>query len=157
MTRAGIINKNMTYFEFTLPIQISSPGKDSLDLDNDSKFDITFVKSIVPSITNFSTSATTLIKKAGTQIIISKLNNYTDSLNYGDLIDDSKNWSDYEENEYILQSENCSNGDYCTPIGNFINVTNKYIGFKIGKSFGWIKIDNSIWNDLIIKGFAISK
>jgi hypothetical protein len=152
---AGIINSNMTYEELNPTMQISNLGKDSLDLDKDSEFDIVFIKSPIALLTGFAIK-TEIIKKANIQVIISELNNYPDSLNYNDLINDSRNWSGFEEKKYVLQSFDC-NSNTCPSIGNFINVTNKYIGFKIGSSFGWIELDNGIWTNLIIKGFAITK
>jgi hypothetical protein len=149
----GIINNLVTYKELSPPMLISNLGKDSLDLNNDSEFEIIFIKSPKALLTGFAIQ-TEIIKKANIQIIISKLNEYPDSLNYNDLINDSSNWSGLEENKYILQSFEC-NSNTCSSIGNFIDVTNKYIGFKIGESFGWIVLDNGIWSDLKIKGFAI--
>ena len=152
---AGIINSNIIYKELIPPMQISNPGKDSLDLNNDSKYDIIFIKSPIPLLTGFGIKAE-MIKKTNTQVIISELNDYPDSLNYKDLINDSRNWSGNEEIRYILQSYTC-NSNTCPSIGNFTNVNNKYVGFKIGKSFGWIVLDNGEWIDLNIKGFAITK
>jgi len=152
---AGIINNKVTYKELSPPMQVSNFGKDSLDLNNDSKFDIIFIKSPKALLTGFAIQ-TEIIKKANTQIIISKLNDYPDSLNYNDLINDSRKWSGFEEKIYFLQSFEC-NSNNCPSIGNFVNVADKYIGFKIGELFGWIVLDNGIWTDLKIKGFAITK
>lgn len=151
----GIINSNIIYKELIPPMQIFNPGKDSLDLNNDSKYDLIFIKSPKPLLTGFGIQ-TEMIKNTDTQIIISELNDYPDSLNYNDLINDTRNWSGNEEIRYVLQSYSC-NSNTCPSIGNFINVNNKYVGFKIGKSFGWIVLDNGEWINLNIKGFAIAK
>jgi hypothetical protein len=152
---AGVINNNLNYIEISPPMLISNPGKDSIDLNDDSKFDIIFIKSPEPLLTGFAIK-TEIIKKTNVQIILSNINGYPDTLNYKDLINESRNWSGTEEKKYVLQSFNC-NSNNCPSIGNFINVTNKYIGFKIEKSFGWILLDNSIWSELKIRGFAINK
>jgi hypothetical protein len=61
-----------------------------------------------------------------------------------------------ETTTFILQSFSC-NSDNCPYIGNFVNVTDKFIGYKIGKTMGWIKIDNSVDGDLKIKEYTVIK
>ena len=66
------------------------------------------------------------------------------------------NWSNSESAIYELQSYSC-NQFACESIGNFINVTDKFIGYKLGSKFGWIKIDNSDHDELRIKEYALIK
>ena len=128
---------------------------DSLDLNSDNKFEIKFEKKSIPLLTGFG-SITTMVTSNNLQIAISIINNYPDSLNVNTLLNSKSNWSNSESAIYELQSYSC-NQFGCESIGNFINVFNKFIGYKLGSKFGWIKIDNSDHGELRIKEYTLIK
>ncbi len=127
---------------------------DSLDLNRDNKYDIRFIKTDIPLLTGFG-SVTAISTSNTLQIVLSKTNNFPDSLNANILLDNNSNWSNPEPAIYDLQSYKCQYD--CEPTGNFINVTNKYIGYKLGSKFGWIKIDNSMNGELLVKEYTVIK
>jgi hypothetical protein len=135
-------------------IPISSDAKDSLDLNADNNYDIFFIKSVTPMTTGY-TYATFLGITNGTQIALSDINNYPDSLNTGVQINDNLIWTPASSDELILASY--AKRLTTNPIGNYRNVINKYLGFKIDGRFGWIKLDNAIAGDLVVKEFVISE
>ena len=135
-------------------IPISSNGKDSLDLDADNSYDIFFKKSYTPLMSGF-TYATFLDAANGTQIALSAINNYPDSLNVGTTIDDNLTWTTTSSENLVLASYAKRSTSY--PIGNYLYISDKYLGFKIGKRYGWIKLDNAIVGNLTIKEFVISE
>jgi len=128
---------------------------DSLDLNGDSQYEVKFIKSPKPALTGFATE-TLIITKNKTQILLSEINNFPDSLSINVRLVSGANWSSHESATFILQSFSC-NSDNCPGIGNFLNVTDKFLGYKIGKSMGWIKIDNSVYGDLKIKEYTVIK
>jgi len=128
---------------------------DSLDLNGDNLFEIKFIKSPKPALTGFGTE-TLIITKNKTQILLSGINNFPDSILFNTRLESNANWSSSESTTFILQSFYC-NSDNCPGVGNFVNVTDKFIGYKIGKPMGWIKIDNSEYGDLIIKEYTVIK
>jgi hypothetical protein len=128
---------------------------DSLDLNGDNLFEAKFIKSPKPALTGFSTE-TLIITKNNTHILLSGINNLPDSLAFNTRLESDANWSSSESTTFILQSFNC-NSDNCPAIGNFINVKDMFIGYKIGNIMGWIKIDNSQYGDLIIKEYTVIK
>ena len=152
--RAGIINKNVIYTEISPPKQVMILGKDSIDIDADSQYDLVFYKSPKPLLSGFSTK-TEILKKSNIQIIMDSDNQYPVCLDYEDAINSSSKWSETDQEYYILQSYICGS-NYCPVIGNFANVSDKYLAFKLGNNYGWIKLDNSISGNLTIKGFALS-
>jgi len=135
-------------------IPISSNAKDSLDLDDDNSYDVFFKKSYTPMMTGFI-DATFLGITNGIQIALSDINNYPDSLNVGTTIDDNLTWTTTSSEDLVLASYAKRSTSY--PIGNYRYVIDKYLGFKVGKRYGWIKLDNAIGDNLIIKEFVISE
>jgi len=135
-------------------IPTSSNAKDSLDLDADNRYDVFFKKSYTPLMTGFI-DATFLGIANGTQIALSDINNYPDSLNVGTTIDDNLTWTTTPSENLVLASYAQRSTSY--PIGNYHYVIDKYLGFKIGKRYGWIKLDNAIGDNLTIKEFVISE
>ena len=131
-----------------------SNAKDSLDLDADNRYDVFFKKSYTPLMTGFI-DATFLGIANGTQIALSDINNYPDSLNVGTTIDDNLTWTTTPSENLVLASYAQRSTSY--PIGNYHYVIDKYLGFKIGKRYGWIKLDNAIGDNLTIKEFVISE
>lgn len=153
--QAGVVNNKVTYTEFSPIKVILNQEKDSIDVDNDLRYDFIFIKSPKSLLTGFAIKAEVL-KKSNVQIMISSENQYPACLNYNDAINPSSIWSDSEQNLYVLQSYICGS-DYCPLVGNFGNVTDKYMAFRIADYYGWIQIDNQNDGGLTIKGFAISK
>jgi hypothetical protein len=151
---AGIIDKNVVYNGLSPAMQITNPGKDSIDFNNDSQYDIVFYKSAVPLLTGFGI-ITEFLKKVNLQIAIDN-NGYPACLDYKDVINHSTKWSESNQALLVLQSYKCNSYD-CPSIGNFTNVTDKYLAFKMGDYLGWIQLDNSAGGELKIKGYAISK
>jgi hypothetical protein len=146
-----IVNLNPV---ISLPIYPSN-ATDSLDLNGDNLYEIKFIKSPKPALTGFATE-TLISTKNKTQILLSVINDFPDSIPLNTRLEADANWSSGESSTYILQSFYC-NSDNCPAIGNFINVTDKFIGYKIGKIIGWIKIDNSASGDLIVKEYTAVK
>ena len=129
-------------------------ASDSLDLNGDNLFEIKFIKFPIPSYTGFST-ATLIVTQNKTQILLSRFNDYPDSIPINTPLEIDAFWSSDESSTFILQSYT---SDLKGPnIGNFINVIDKYIGYKKGKKIGWIKIDNSRNGDLKIKEYTVIK
>jgi len=128
---------------------------DSLDLNGDNQYEIIFIKSPKPALTGFGTE-TLIITKKNTQILLSGINSYPDSISINTRLEITANWSSGESKTYILQSFQC-NSESCPSIGNFVNETDKFIGYKIGGKMGWIKVDNSAQNDLVIKEYTVIK
>jgi len=128
---------------------------DSLDLNGDNQFEIKFIKSPKPALTGFATE-TIIITKSKIQILLSEINDYPDSIPINMRLGLNAKWSSSESSTFILQSFEC-NSDNCPSIGNFVNVIDKFIGYKLDKTVGWIKIDNSKNGDLVIKEYTIIK
>lgn len=135
-------------------IPLSPIGSDSLDLNADNKSDIFFIKSLAPLMTGF-TYATFLGITNDVQIALSEINNYPDSLNVGMQLNDNLIWTQTSSEPLILASH--AKRSSLNPIGNYRYVIDKYLGFKIGKRFGWIKLDNAIGGNLVVKEFVISE
>jgi hypothetical protein len=133
----------------------SANATDSLDLNGDYLFEIKFIKSPKPALTGFATE-TLIIAKNETQILLSRINDLPDAISLNTRLESDAHWSSSESSTYILQSFSC-NSDNCPSIGNFVNVTDKFIGYKIGIKIGWIKIDNSEYGDLIVKEYTTIK
>jgi len=136
-------------------ISISIPGTDSLDLNSDGKYDIRFIKSPKPALTGFA-SITEIVTSDNLQIALSEKNNYPDTLTLNSILDINSNWSDKISSTLILQSFEC-NSDNCPGFGNFINVVDKYIGYRIGNNLGWIRVDNLNYGEISIKEYTVIK
>jgi hypothetical protein len=145
-------NLHVVKIEPNIVIPLSSDGKDSLDLNADNDYDIFFIKSLTPLMTSFA-YATYLGITNGVQIALSEINNYPDSLNVGTQINDSLIWTQSSSDTLVLASY--AKRSHSNPIGNYRYVTDKFMGFKFGNRFGWIKLDNAIDGDLVVKEFAI--
>ena len=151
-TVIGDKNANYEIIKFDPELTVLPSSRDSLDLNSDGSFDIVFVKSPKPAITGYGSETNILIKN-GLQIVLSSINNYPDTLSSKTILNDNSNWSATESSKLTLQSFECGGIAGCVGFANFINVSDKYIGFKSGKNFGWIKIDNSQW-ELKIKEYT---
>lgn len=153
----GKIQDNVLIKKFDLPKLVTSSNPDSIDVDGDLKYDFTFTKTAVPLKTGYGL-ATQISKKSGMQIVLSVINNYPDTLSYSAIIDDQANWSDDKKDKLVLQGYSCPQTQaYCVLSGNFIKSKEQYLGFKISKRYGWIKLVNEESGALKIEEFAISK
>ena len=147
-------NENLSITKLDPFLIIDGLNKDSLDINSDGNFDIIFTKSPKPALTGFSTETTISIKN-NVQILLSSINSYPDTLSYKTVVDNNSNWSKNQSSTYALESFKC-NSNNCPNIGNFQNVTDKYIGFKLAKIIGWIKVDISP-SEVKIKEYTIIK
>ena len=153
----GKIQDNVLIKKFDLPKLVTSSNPDSIDVDGDLKYDFTFMKTAVPLKTGYGL-ATQISKKSGTQIVLSVINNYPDTLSYSAIIDNQANWSDDKNEKLVLQGYSCPQTQtYCVLAGNFIKSKEQYLGFRISKRYGWIKLVNEESGVLKIEEFAISK
>ncbi|HEY4784826.1 MAG TPA: hypothetical protein VIH57_02200 [Bacteroidales bacterium] len=150
----GVNNSNVVINKLNPQKSIINPGSDSIDLNGDLHYDLVFIKSPEPLLTGFGIK-TEMIKRSGIQVCLSKLNNYPDTLSYSTLLNNQMNWSDLTETKYILQSYDCHDGNNCFPIGNFLNLKERYLGLKIGNRFGWIKAVNEVFGPLKIEEYAL--
>ena len=71
------------------------------------------------------------------------------------LLNDELKWTQSSSNSLVLASH--ADRSISNPIGNYLNVHDKYLGFKLGQKYGWIKLDNAIEGDLIVKEVVITK
>ena len=147
-------NLHVVKIEPNLVMPYTPYGYDSLDLNADNEYDIFFNKSFSPLSTG-TVPATYLGIPDGLQIVLSEINNYPDSLNVGVVLNDDLKWTQSSSNSLVLASH--ANRSLANPIGNFQYVHDKYLGFKLGQKYGWIKLDNAIAGDLVVKEIAISK
>ncbi len=154
----GNKNDNLEIIKLNPVISLPSyppNATDSLDLNGDNLYEAKFIKSPKPALTGFAIE-TLIITKNKTQILLSGIDNLPDSLSFNTRLESDANWSSSESSTFILQSFSC-NSDNCPGFGHFVNVADKYIGYKIEKAMGWIRIDNSVYGDLIIKEYTIIK
>jgi hypothetical protein len=145
-------NLHVVKIEPNIVIPCSPDGSDSIDLNADNNYDIKFIKARVPLWTGYA-YATSLGFTNGVQIALSVINNYPDSLNVGMQINNDLFWTQSSSDTLVLASY--AKSSHSNPIGNYRYVTDKYLGFKFDNRFGWIKLDNAIDGDLVVKEFAI--
>ena len=152
----GIYSDNLQVFKIepNLVMPNTPFNYDSLDLNADNEYDIFFNKSFSPLSTGV-VPATYLGISDGLQIVLSEINNYPDSLNVGVLLNDELKWTQSSSNSLVLASH--ANRSLSNPIGNYLYVHDKYLGFKLDQKYGWIKLDNAIAGDLVVKEVVISK
>ena len=158
MAYTGIANNNQILISPNPIITIlayQADDADSLDLNSDNKFDIKFIKKVIPLRTGFG-FMTAIVTSNKLQIALSKINNYPDSLEVNTLLNSISSWSSSESAIYELQSYSCDQFN-CESICNFIDISDKFIGYKLDSKFGWIKIDNSKHGELRIKEYTLIK
>jgi len=157
----GERNKNFTIVQPNPEILITTSHQDSLDLNSDGIFEIRLTISPIQTSTQpgFETIIST---KNNLQILLSELEfKDPDTLNISTILDVDSNWSEpdpkWSANKYYnftLSSYACYTSFHCLSSGNFGNVSGKYIGYKIGKNFGWILVD-SYTSELRIKEYTV--
>jgi len=152
----GIYSDNLQVFKIepNLVMPYTPFNIDSLDLNADNKYDILFRKSFSPLSTGVI-PATYIDISEGLQIVLSEINNYPDSLNIGVVLNDDLKWTQSASNSLVLASH--ANRSLSNPIGNYLYVHDKFLGFKMNQKYGWIKLDNAIAGDLVVKEIVISK
>lgn len=156
ITVIGSKNSSVEIVKLEPVVSILPSGKDSLDLNSDGTVDIVFIKSPKPAIYGYS-SETNIIIKNGVQVALSKINNYPDTLSLKTVLNNNLNWSTAASSKkMILQSFECGGISGCQGFANFLDVSDKYIGFKTGGKFGWIKVDNNVY-ELKIKEYTVLK
>lgn len=126
--------------------------KDSIDIDQDSQYEIFF--ELFPFA--LSTGYTTLpaIRSTSNLNILFADDNMPDALSFGDFIDNSANWSKADTLIRLINIERVSQNNHRT-IGHWINQQDKYLGIKYKKRLGWIKISTS--HGFIIKEIALEE
>jgi hypothetical protein len=154
-TVIGDKNANYEIIKLDTELSVLPSGKDSLDLNSDGTSDIVFVKTPKPSTNGYS-SETNIWTRNGLQIALSSINNYPDTLSIKATLNDISNWSSTASSKLALQSFECGSISGCVSFANFISVSDKYIGFKSGNKFGWIKVDNTVY-ELKIKEYTVLK
>nr|WP_321486777.1 hypothetical protein [uncultured Draconibacterium sp.] len=150
----GENNKNVTVNTLNPSISVTDQQSDSIDLNGDSIYDLIFEKTPIPLTTGFGLE-TKITKKDGIQIVLSTINNYSDSLSYLDKLNHERNWSGNIEETLILQSY--LNRNESRIIGNFVFNEIKYLGIKIENRYGWVKVENDRFGSLIIDEYALMK
>ncbi|MFN8240154.1 MAG: hypothetical protein U0X39_05300 [Bacteroidales bacterium] len=151
---AGLVDDNVLYREYAPARVVTSEGKDSIDLDDNNSYDVVFIKSPKSLRTGFGIKAE-LLKRSGVMLEIDNAG-YAACLSSGDAIASSSTWSVSAQTTIVLQSYEC-NDLTCPLTGNFADVTGKFIAFRLGDRYGWIKVSNATNGSLSISGFAISK
>lgn len=148
----GESNANIIVHTLNPPLVATSQISDSIDLNGDNKYDLIFNKIPTP-LTNGYGLETRMTKRNETQVVMSVINNYPDSLSYSDNISRVNNWSDMSDKTLLLQSYFDHKQDKI--IGNFVVDQTKYLGIKIGNRYGWVKLKNEISGSLIIYEYAL--
>ncbi len=159
----GEISKNYAIIKPNPVLVITASHQDSLDLNADGIFEIRFT--IAPIQTSTVPGSKTIIStKNKLQILLSDLQfKDPDTLSISMKLDSDSNWSEPDPNwsagttyNFTLRSYACYTSNHCLSHGNFESVTWKYIGYKIGESFGWILVD-SYASELKIKEYTVLK
>ena len=157
----GESSKNYTIIQPNPAISVTTSHQDSLDLNSDGIFEIRF--SIAPIQTSTEPGSKSIIStKNKLQILLSELSfRDPDTLNIDTPLKSDSNWSEPDPNwservyyNFTLRSYACYTSNHCLRFGNFDNVSGKYIGYKIGDSYGWILID-SFTSELKIKEYTV--
>ena len=143
-------------------ILISKSHQDSLDINSDGIFELKFIITPIPTST-VPGSKTEISAKNQLQILLSVENEYPDTLSMNAVLNSDSYWSgldtDWTESEsitFLLRSYACYTYFHCQGWGNFRNVNDKYIGYKIGEKFGWILVDSS-QDQFKIKEYTVLK
>ena len=130
------------------------PGNniDSIDINQDSKYELFFETKDVPGATGFVTVPAVRATQ-DLNILIGGDHNMPKALSNGEIISSSDKWC---TNDTLLLLSYCE-GSYghCTIIGYWANQQNKYLGFKYKNKLGWIKMSTN--QILILKEFGIEK
>jgi hypothetical protein len=81
-----------------------------------------------------------------------------DTLNLGHVINHQSPWNNNSEDRYLLTTYKRSSHNDFEASGNWLSVTDKYLGFMIDSiRFGWVKMDCKYGDKLTVKEFAIAK
>lgn len=161
--RIGESSKYYTIIKPSPIIVVTESHQDSIDLNSDGIFEIKFKLSTIPT-SSVPGSKTEIITNNQLQILLSDKNfEDPDTLNlHSNLKIDlhwSENRSELSENEFhlfTLRSYACYSYEHCLSTGNFDNVYDKYIGYKLGEKFGWILVDSRT-SELKIKEYTVLK
>lgn len=152
----GDSNRNYTIIKPDPPILVTESHPDSLDLNSDGIFEITFIISPIRTSTAEPGSKTEIYTKNNLQILLSRLHyEDADTLSAKTVLNKDIYWSDSTSyGTFTLLSYACYTYTHCLGSGNFKNVYGKYIGFKLDNKFGWIKVD-SFTAALTIKEYTV--
>lgn len=150
----GDSNRNYTIIKPNPPLLVTESHPDSLDLNLDGIFEIRFSIAPIPTITGIGakTEITTTNKL---QILLSEMD-LTDTLSIKTALTRDLMWSGIDQFTILLQSYACYSYFHCVGWGNFLNISGKYIGYKLGNKFGWILVDSST-SELKIREYTVLK
>jgi hypothetical protein len=126
--------------------------KDSIDIDQDSLYEIFLELLPFPLSTGYTTLPA--IRSTSNLNILLADDNMPDALSLGDFIDNSAKWSKSDTLIRLVNIERISQNDYRT-YGHWIHQQDKYLGIKYKNRLGWIKISTS--PSYIIKEIAIEE
>jgi hypothetical protein len=128
----------------------------SLDVNNDSIIDITFLQLRVATSTGFTTIPA-VINLDNYQFLISESDDLPAALEFNEHIDLKNIWSNINDTLFLLIDYKKGPGGAYTPYGDWLNVDDKYLGIKCDKRMGWIKMSNYYilpQTKIVIKEFA---
>lgn len=155
----GDSNRNYTIIKPDPPILVTESHPDSLDLNSDGIFEITFIISPIPTVTGIGSKTEIKIKNK-LQIRLSGVNS-PDTLGIKTVLKGDSVWSDLDQQmpgidpfTILIQSYACYSYFHCVGWGNFRNTSGKYLGYRIEQKFGWIKVD-SFTAALTIKEYTV--
>ena len=177
---AGVSDSTFYFFEFINPVEINITwdnlnlygfGKDSIDINNDGNFDLTFELSILNEdslhlLTGMPSPFPYLRLDNNIDIALYSESFYiglgqtatatfADAIDYGSRIDSIQNWEINPHSYIRMWNENPNNG-MTPPFGKWYYInTVKYLGIRLNNKYGWIEIDATNQKNPLITKFAI--
>jgi hypothetical protein len=127
--------------------------KDSIDINQDLKFEFFFETLAIAGRTGFFTIPAVKATQ-DFNIITSGAYNMPSVLNSGDIINNSRNWYSTDSLKALYYYKSIT-PEHSELIGYWKDQQDKYLGFRYQGKFGWIKISTS--QGYIIKELAIEK
>ncbi|MBK7173331.1 MAG: hypothetical protein IPH84_08860 [Bacteroidales bacterium] len=141
----GVTNENVNIHTLNPPMQIAYGHPDSIDLEGDLSYDLLIFQTLVPAETGFA-AETRIAGRNELQVILSSVNVYPDTLEYGNEISNASNWSDTSKENRILHGLELSGFNHYTLTGNFLGFTEHYLGIRKESRFGWVKMKRNADN-----------
>lgn len=115
--------------------------RDSIDIDNDSKYDIYF--ELVPFATQTGFIVLPAVRSTSNlNILLDSEDNMPVALSSGEIIDNSKKWSTPDTLLRLYYFKQQSQ-DYYITIGHWKDQQDKYLGIKYKNKLGWLKISTT--------------
>jgi hypothetical protein len=143
--------------DIILPI---GENKDSIDINQDSNYDLFFETKAIPGRHGFF-SFPAVKATQDLNILIAGENNMPQALSNGDLIRQSDKWFANDSLLLLYDCEYYGSNEYCTIIGFWADQEDKYLGFRYKNKLGWIKMTTTINAELnqclVLKELGIDK